>query len=315
MPDSIMREDVSFLSTDGKTQIRGYIWHDPSLDSPRGIIQIAHGMSEHIERYDPFARFLAGHGFIVAGHNHLGHGSSVTSSDQLGCLPTHEGAHILVEDVHRMRSLMAARFSSKLPYFIFGHSLGSFITRSYITKHAQGLSGVILCGTGHVAPATSHAGNNIARVIARVRGRDYKSKLLDSMGVGAYNKPIANPRTNLDWLSFDEENVDRYIEDKGCGFMFAAGGYATVTALTGEVCTPASAAAIPHELPLLFISGSGDPVGSMGKGVVTAANMARDAGVKDVEIKLYEHMRHEILNEANKQMVFDDVLAWLEKHC
>jgi alpha-beta hydrolase superfamily lysophospholipase len=315
MPDNIMRDEVAFPSSDGKTQIQGFTWNDLSIESPRGIVQIAHGMAEHIERYDSFARFLASQGFIVAGHDHLGHGKSVSDTSQWGCLPTHTGARILVEDVHRMRSLVTARFSSDLPYFLFGHSMGSFITRSYITKHPQGLAGAILCGTGHVPPATSHAGNLAARAMSKVRGENFKSKMLDTMGIGAYNKPIDTPRTNLDWLSFDEENVDRYIADGNCGFMFAAGGYATITTLTGEVCTPASAAAIPHDLPLLFISGDGDPVGSMGAGVQTTAAMAREAGVKDVEVKLYEHMRHEILNETNNQDVFDDVLAWIERHC
>lgn len=314
MPDAITREPLSFLSSDQKTQIHGFMWSDAENANPRGIVLIAHGMEEHIERYDSFARFLAEHGYIVFGHSHLGHGDSVESREQWGCLPAKEGARILVEDVHRLRSLAMARTSSDLPVFLFGHSLGSFVSRSYITRYGEGLSGAILCGTGHVKPTLSKTGNKLARLIAKIRGEDYCSKLLDDMGVGSYNKSIKNPRTKLDWLSYSEENIDRYIADDACGFMFSAGGYATVTALTGEVCTSQSAEKIPHELPLLFISGIEDPVGDMGEGVKTSAELAKKAGVADVELKLYQKMRHEILNEEDAQEVFDDVLAWLNAH-
>ena len=313
MAAEISREPISFLSTEGKTQIQGFMWTNQQ-SAPRGVVLIAHGMEEHIERYDAFARFLAENGFAVFGHSHLGHGKSVADSKDWGCLPAKDGAHILVEDMHRLRSLAAARMGTDLPYFMFGHSLGSFVTRSYITKHGDKLAGAIICGTGNIPGALSKAGNVLAHLISKVRGENYCSELLDSMGVGAYNKPIENPRTELDWLSYDEENINRYIADDACGFMFSAGGYATVTALTGEVCSAISASKIPHDLPMFFISGIDDPVGDMGKGVKDAAKLAQDAGVKDVQVKLYEKMRHEILNETNSKDVFDDVLTWINAH-
>ncbi len=311
---TITREPLSFLSSDQKTQIHGFMWKDEENDDPRGVLLIAHGMEEHIERYDAFARFLAEHGYIVFGHSHLGHGESIENREQWGCLPARDGANILVEDVHRLHSLAAARVSSGLPVFLFGHSLGSFVSRSYIARYGDGLAGAILCGTGHVKPLLSKTGNRLARIIAKTRGEDYCSKLLDDMGVGSYNKSVENPRTNLDWLSYSEENIDAYIADEACGFMFSAGGYATVTALTGEVCTPQSAEQIPNDLPLFFVSGIDDPVGGMGKGVEISAELAKNAGVADVEVKLYEEMRHEILNEKEAQIVFEDILSWLEKH-
>ena len=314
MSDAVSCEPLSFLSSNQKTQIQGFMWKDAEIADPRGIMLIAHGMEEHIKRYDAFARFLAEHGYIVFGHSHLGHGESVDDSSQWGCLPALDGAKILVKDMHRLRSLAVARTSPGLPVFLFGHSLGSFVCRSYITRYGSGLAGVVICGTGHVAPGLSNTGNRLARLISKLRGEDYCSKLLDNMGVGSYNKSIKNPRTKLDWLSYNEENIDRYIADSACGFMFSAGGYATVTALTGEVCTRQSADKIPHELPLLFVSGIDDPVGDMGKGVKKSAELAKEAGVKDVEIKLYEKMRHEILNETDAHVVFDDVLTWLDAH-
>ena len=314
MAENIIREPLSFTSADGETTIHGYIWRDQENSAPKGIVQIAHGMAEHIERYDGFANLLVEHGYVVCGHNHLGHGSSVSSKDKWGCLPAKEGKAILIADVNRVRQLVAPQFPEGTPYFLFGHSLGSYIARAYITRHGEGLAGAIICGTGHVAPATSNAGNKIASIICSIKGKDYRSKFLDNMGVGAYAKAIEDKQTDLDWLSFNADNVKTYIADEACGFMFSAGGYATVTSLTAEVCTPASAARIPRKLPLLYIAGDHDPVGSNGEGVKAAAKLATDAGVEDVNVIIYEHMRHEILNETDAGRVHADVLSWLDAH-
>ncbi len=315
MPSPITREPISFPSTDGKTQIHGFCWRPQDADNARAVVLLSHGMEEYIERYDEFARFLAEQGFLVFGHDHLGHGESVNDPSEWGCLPVDGGATILVEDLHRLRSLAAARCKPGTPCFVFGHSMGSFVALSYVARHGEGLAGAVICGTAFVPPATSRAGNTVARLISTVRGARYQSTLLDNMGVGAYNKSIKNPRTRVDWLSYDEANVDAYLADEKCGFMFSTGGYATLTALTGEVCSKQSAASIPKDLPLFYISGVDDPVGLMGKGVEASATLARNAGVKDVGVKLYEGMRHEILNEADRQLVFEDVVSWLGKYC
>lgn len=314
MADTITQEPVSFPSTDGETTIHGYIWRDEDCTSPRGVIQIAHGMAEHIERYDDFARFLAGKGFIVGGYDHLAHGDSVSQSTSWGELDPRNGANHLIEDVHRMRSSMLAHTPADLPYFVFGHSMGSYVMRDYIARHGEGLAGAILCGTGYVAPLVSKAGNMLSRAIAAVRGKGYESKFLDSMAAGGFNKVIDDPRTEADWISANEENVDRYLADEKSGFMFPAGGYATLTALTLEACSPGAFRAIPRDLPLLFVAGAEDPVGSMGEGVRKVAEMAREAGVQDVEVRIYEGMRHEILNERDAQLVYDDVATWLDEH-
>ena len=306
----IVREPIEFASADTKTTIKGWVWLPEG--EPKAVVQITHGMAEHIERYDEFARFLADRGFAVCGHNQIGHGASVTDG-RYGCLPEHNGPEVLVADVDTLRHLAQTRFGADLPYFLFGHSLGSFITRAYIARHGLGLAGAIICGTGHVPPATSKAGNMVCHLIARFKGADAVSGLLDGMGVGAYSKAIKDADTPLDWLSYNKENVERYAADPLCGFSFSAGGYATVTALTGEVCTPACFDRTPKELPLLFIAGDGDPVGNMGEGVRTAYQMARDAGSKDAYCIIYEHMRHEILNEDERGRVMEDVANWLEE--
>ena len=154
----------------------------------------------------------------------------------------------------------------------------------------------------------------LSRAIAAIRGKGYESKLLDSMAAGGFNRVIDDPRTEADWISANEENVDRYLADEKSGFMFPAGGYATLTALTREACDPKTFRAIPQSLPLLFIAGAEDPVGSMGEGVRKVAAITREAGIRDIEVRIYEGMRHEILNERDAQVVYDDVLAWLDGH-
>ncbi len=197
------------------------------------------------------------------------------------------------------------------PYYLFGHSMGSFVTRAYLAAHADGLAGVVICGTGFVEPVVSRAGNFLARIIARICGERAHSKLLHSLADGAYIKQIADPRTQVDWLSFDEANVDAYIADPACGFMFTAAGYAALTDLTARACSPATVAAYPKDLPLFYIAGESDPVGGNGAGVLRSADLARSAGVASVEVKIYPGMRHEILNGAGRTKVYEDVLAFL----
>lgn len=314
----VTREDVTFPSADGTSTIHARIWwprglsEREGLPAPRAVVQLVHGMSEHVRRYDEFARFLCGHGYVVCGDDHIGHGRSADVSRH-GCLPAKGGADALVEDEDAMRRLVAARVAAGTPHVMFGHSMGSYITRVYLGRHGTGLAAAVICGTGTVPVATSCAGNLLARGIASVRGEDHKSRLLDAMGAGAFSKAAPGP-TGLEWLSHNEDNVAAYVADPECGAMFSAGGYATLTALTREACSVACASRIPHGLPLLYIAGDGDPVGNMGAGVRAAAKLAQDAGVTDVTCVIYEGMRHEILNERNRKAVFADVLSWLDGH-
>lgn len=312
----MQKETIWCDSANKASHLHGYIWWPEDGVEPKAAVQLIHGMAEHIDRYDDFARYLNGRGFVVYGHDHVGHGQSVSSQDEYGDLPVEGGMDILVEDVHRVRTTALARISEVydklIPLFMFGHSMGSFVLRAYLARHAFGLSGAIICGTGFMPPRTSAAANALARTVARVRGASYRSKLLHSLGVGSYAKEIEDAKTELDWLSHNRDNVNRYIADDQCGFMFSAGGYATVTDMMREVCTPACASAYPKDLPLLYIAGTEDPVGECGEGVSQAADLAHAAGVTDVRCRLYAGMRHEILNERGHQVVYDDVATWME---
>lgn len=309
--DSI-RQETSALSSDGHSWLRILLWLPNPAYTRRGVVQLVHGMAEHIERYDEFARFLAGLGYVVFGHDHIGHGKSVSSMDDLGNLPLDGGKKILVDDVDLVRkaALKASGKTEDLPVFVFGHSMGSFVVRSYITHYPQGLTGAVLCGTGNQARALSLAGRTVARTIGRLRGEDYHSRFVDSLVIGAFSSSIEDARTDCDWISTDPSVVDAYIADPLSGAMFSVGGYATLTDLTAEVVRKASAAQVPKDLPLLFIAGAEDPVGNGGEDVKAAAQLYRDAGVADVRTIIYPNMRHEILNEPRRQDVFNDVESW-----
>lgn len=313
------RSTFTFTSSDRTSTIRAYAWWPDGVDpagteqvSPRGAVQLVHGMAEHITRYDAFARVLADEGFVVCGHDQIGHGESSDPS-RYGCIPSHGGEDLLLNDIGTVRELVSDRLAPGTPYFLFGHSFGSFLARAYISRCASGLAGAVICGTGFVDPAASAAGNAVARLCCRLRGDDAKVRLLHAMADGAYANAIPAAKTNFDWLSHNEENVRAYIMDPACGFMFSAGGYATLTALTAETCSKPCVERTPHDLPLLFVAGAEDPVGDEGEGVRKAYQMYQDAGFTDVTLQLYAGMRHEILNEDGRKAVYHDIIDWLEE--
>ena len=306
-------ELITFTSSDEKTTVSAVIWHNEATSTPRGIVQITHGMAEYIGRYKEFASALCERGYVVCGHDDIGHGKSIGSKDEWGTLPSVDGERILIEDVHKLRELVTERYGADVPYFLLGHSMGSFVARYYLSYHAQGLAGAIISGTAQQPAFVSKMGRSLAKFIAKRKGDNHYSNLLHSMADGPYSSAIKDARTSFDWLSCDESVVDKYIEDEKCGFPFKAGGYATLIGLTYEIAQPANIERIPKDTPILFISGAQDPVGNNGKGVEQAYQTYVSAGMSDVSIKLYEGMRHEILNEFGKEQVVEDILAWLEE--
>ncbi len=321
------RVDFTFPSADGESEVHAVLWIPASLADdrpaagaalgtlrPRGVVQLVHGMAEHIDRYEPFARFLASRGYLVAGHDHVGHGKTAGSPERRGRMHPTRGAGALVADVQMLRTLAAQQVAPEVPYVIFGHSMGSLVLRSYLPRFGEGLAGAVVCGTANQPAAVAAAGNRLARAIAAVRGADYRSRLLHSLADGAYSRAIKDARTPFDWLSRDPAVPHAFMEDEACGFMFSAGAYATLTELAATANAPATYRATPRSVPLLFISGDADPVGTNGKGVAQAAASMKQAGHENVTLKLYKAMRHEILNEIGKEDVYNDILQWIEQH-
>ena len=308
---SITCSDISYPSADGSSTIAAKLWLPQG--ELRGIVQLVHGMCEHIERYDEFARFLAGSGFAACGHNHIGHGNSCPEPALLGHMPVEGGLDVLIADVHSMRQLAQAQLGEQLPYFIFAHSMGSFVTRCYLAQHAAGLSGVILCGTGNLPIPLSKLGLAICRALAKMRGETYHSAFVDNMAAGGYGKKVKGATDPLAWIAESPRVIADYKADPQCGFMFTVGGYAAVMAATAFAASRECVEAYPQNLPLLFVAGKGDPVGEFGKGVSAAAQLAESAGVRNVTTIIYEGMRHEILNEDERAQPMGDILWWIEQ--
>ncbi len=283
------------------------------VDNPVGVVQIAHGMAEYVDRYDHFARALNEEGYAVYGNDHRGHGRTAGNEDNTGYFADEDGWHRVVQDMYEV-STMIRNDHPGLPLFLFGHSMGSFLSRNYIALHGQDLQGVVLSGTGGDPGLVGKIGAWIAKREKRKKGARARSPRLDKLSFGAFNKAFEPTRTDFDWLSRDPEQVDRYVQDPYCGFVCTAGFFVDLMEGLTLIHRKDTIQAIPQELPILFASGSMDPVGQQTKKVRQVAQSYRDAGVRDVQEKYYEGGRHEILNEINRDQVAADIIQWMKNH-
>ena len=277
----------------------------------KGIVQICHGMAEHLERYEEFIDFLTSSGYVVFIHDHLGHGKSVKNDDELGFFGEKDGYKTLVSDVKLVTDLAKDKYP-ELPVFLFGHSMGSFIARYYTQLYSAGIKGAVFCGTAGPNPGAK-VGVMLANMIIKQKGSHYRSKLIDKIAFGSYNKKCRPQRTPFDWLTKDNAIVDKYIDDKYCGFLFTAAGYRDLFNLLLTVNRPEWFTSFNNDFSVFLIAGEDDPVGSYGAGVKKVYDSLVSAGHNNVGMKLYPGDRHEILNETDKKNVFADVLMWLEK--
>ena len=299
----------SFTSCNGKNEINSMTWLPDS--EPKAIIQIAHGVAEHILRYNDFAEFLTHHGFIVVANDHLGHGHSVSDASELGYFGESGGWEMVVGDMRKLFEITTGKYPN-LPFFLFGHSMGSFLSRTYIIRYRSGLDGVILSGTGQQPLPMVEAGRLIAAAEIKLHGAAYKSARLNDICFGGYNRAFSPVRTLSDWISRDEAQVDKYIEDPLCGYIPSAGLFRDMLGGIDYISRQRNMSRMKKDLPVFFISGDHDPVGEFGKGVMRAYSGFLKAGMTDVSLKLYHECRHELLNELNHLEVYDDILNWLE---
>lgn len=304
-----MPRHIDFTSSNGQTTIEALHW--PCDTEPRGVVQLCHGMCEHVGRYDEFARFLNSQGFAVVGNSHLGHGASLIEG-RYGYFGEDGAYNLLVEDLELMRRKAAALYPG-LPYFLFGHSMGSFIARLYVARYGERLTAAVICGTSGPNPLSS-IGQLLTKLVIALRGRTYVCHWLEKLAGMDNLKRIPDARTPSDWLSRDTAKVDEFIADERCGFTFTCSAYLELARMLDNVSHEAWFHAVPRDLPLLLISGEEDPVGHWGAGVLEVYERLREAGVSDVELKLYPGARHELLNETNREEVFGDVARFLNKH-
>ncbi len=305
------KEEFFFDSRDGISKIHA-IRYTPDSGEIVGVYQIVHGMSEHFSRYEDIAEFLTGKGFVVTGDDHLGHGGTAAENGLKGYFCDQDPATVVVRDVHRLKKMTQELYPG-VPYFLMGHSMGSFIARNYIFRYGTGIKGAVIMGTGNQSKALIGVSKFVAGFQKTFLGDKHPALFINNLAFGGYNKRIPNPRTPFDWLSVNEENIDRYIEDPDCGFLFTVNGFRTLFELIGRLLDKKNLAKVPADLPVLFVSGAEDPVGDYGKGVVKAKEALEAAGVKDITLKLYPGLRHEILNESEKEKVKEDIYTWISE--
>lgn len=305
-------KNFTFLSKDGKTQIHAVKW-TPDDGNCTAVLQITHGMVEYIERYIPFAEYLTKQGYMVVGHDHLGHGESVISRDCWGYFAAPRPSDTVIEDMHRLRTL-TQKEAPDLPYFMLGHSMGSFMLRKYLAVYGQGLNGAIVMGTGYIPGAVTGAGLAVVKALTAFKGGRYRSKTVAKMTNGSsyakFDTTGAVPENS--WLTRDAEIVKAYYANPKCTYVFTLNGFQGLFEAVRHSCDPENAKQIPADLPMLIVSGQEDPVGDLGVGVEKTHALYQQAGIKDLTCTLYAEDRHEILNELDKEKVFADLYAWME---
>lgn len=306
-----MRSDTFLLNAPDGTPLFVRRWL-PDGDA-RGAVQIAHGMAEHSARYARLAEVLTADGFAVYANDHRGHGETAADPKDVGFFADKGGFDLVVDDLHLLTERIADDLPG-IPIVLLGHSMGSFMARVYAARHSADIAGLVLSGTGGSQGLLGTIGQNIARVQATLRGRRHRSGLMNTLSFGQYNNAFKPTRTDFDWLSRDEAEVDAYIADPQCGEVFTAGFYVDLLGGIAASNDPKVLASIRPDLPVLVISGDADPVGDAGKGVRAVADALSAARVEDVTCTLYPGARHELFNETNRDEVMADLLGWLDQH-
>lgn len=277
--------------------------HVFEVKNPKAVIEVAHGMEEHQERYEDFVKFLNDNGFTVVTADMRGHGKN---ADILGYFHADNASDLLVQDQLVIANYIKENYKD-VDLYLFAHSMGTIISRNTMLKNSKMFKKICLCGYPNYQAAAG-IGRALAKMIKAFKGATYKSNLLESMSVGAFNKSVENPKTNVDWLSYNEENVQNYINDPLCGAPFSTSAYITLFTLLINMNKASDYVDIDENTPILCISGSDDPCTGGVKGTESSINTLKNAGFKNIKKITYDHMRHEILNEVEHEKVYKDVV-------
>lgn len=303
---AIVRKEAYYSSSNLVDNVRALIWQDDTV-APVGVIQIAHGVCEHIGRYDDFARFLATNGFVVCGNDHLGHGKTATEGN-LGFV--YEGDNVnMVRDMNTLHNIMAKRYPG-LPYIIFGHSMGSFLARIYTAAFGDRLSGAVYCGTGQLPLPVLMLEDPVDYLLDKLPENSEAPASIVSVFEKAMGK-VLKDSDNLAWISKSHDNLENYRNDPLTGFDLTPSLTKELITLAVKASAPNWASRLPKELPVLLISGAKDPIGMFGRGVLSVSDALVKEGIEP-EVILYPADRHEILNEEDHDKVYSDVLEFLK---
>ena len=301
-----MRESFT-IPSNGIGQLHCCRWMPEG--EPKAVLQIVHGIAEYIERYDDFAGFLNGLGYVVVAEDHMGHGQTVGAEGTQGYFEG--GWFTAVSDSYALLRKTKAEYP-QIPYVLFGHSMGSFMARTILEVYPDsGIAAAVICGTGWQPRAILPGAIGICQLACKKVGEKNTSDTLQNMVFGGYNKRVEYPRTEFDWLTRDAKVVDAYIAHPSCGFTASTGLLRDLLTGIRFIEQKQNLAKMNKDLPVLFIAGGDDPVGNYGKGVTRAAEEFRKAGMKHVTCRLFPLGRHEILNEINRREVYDFTAKWL----
>ena len=307
----MVRQEFTFLSADGVTQLHTVLWLPEG--EVRAVLQLVHGVAEYILRYEPLAAFLTEHGFAVVGHDHVGHGLSVAEGAPRLYFGPRGSWDRVVEDVRTLQTETHRKFP-EAPYFILGHSMGSFLLRTYLARHPGTVDGAIIMGTAHMSAAALAAARLFVAWQIRKVGETNPSPTVMKLSFGTYNRKFAPNRTPYDWVTLSQTTVDAYVTDPMCGENPSIGLFREMLDGMAFMGQPENIRKMDADLPMLFLSGAMDPVGNCGRGVEQACRLFRQNGMKQVSMKLYPQLRHEILNEDCREDIFRDILCWLTEH-
>lgn len=306
---SYTKKTGTFLSSNGITQIKYYIFEP--YHTPKAILQLSHGMCDYIERYQTFISFLTSQDILVCGNDHLGHKGSILSKDDLGFFAPKNGWKFLVKDCAKMTFFIKKKYPT-YPVFLLGHSMGSFVSRLYITRYSHLIQGVILSGTSGTNILTPF-GLLFSNVIKRCKGARYRSNFMNFLVLGGFNAGCKSQKTCSDWLTKDETILDTYLKDEFCNFTFTISAFHDLISMLHIVSTNYWYRLVPTSLPLHLVSGDMDPLGNYGIGIEDIYARLKRHGVKKVSLQLYKDCRHELAFELAKETFFQDTLNWIEK--
>jgi alpha-beta hydrolase superfamily lysophospholipase len=294
----------SYIKAPDGHKIQTYIW---SVEGSKAWVHINHGMAEHAARYQRLAQALNKEGYSVVAHNHRGHGTSSTTV--LGHYADQQGWQKLLNDIDTVRD---ATCDAASPYYLLGHSMGSFIVQSYMVNTKRNVDALILSGSNYQAAGLAKAGLAVAKFERWRLAANKPSKVLQFVSFGSFNQAFKPTRTDFDWLSKDDTEVDKYIADPLCGFDCTTQLWIDMLSGLIELFTPASFNQIQKNLPIYIFGGEKDPVGEAGKGLPKLLAAYKKSGQNNVSMKLYESGRHEMLNENNKEEVIEDTVNWIK---
>jgi len=315
-----MLQDEGYFESHDGTKLYLYRWSPEQ--GRKAVLHIVHGMGEHALRYRRLAEKLTQSGIEVWAADQRGHGKTanpdvndIGKGGLLGHCGDNNSIACVTADVHALNNEIHKKIPN-IPLFLLGHSWGSFIVQNYM-EYSDNLiiDGCILSGTKGPGNFMITAGVPLMMLIAALKGSRKGSRFAMTLADGAYNKPFKPNRTAFDWLSRDEEEVDKYVNDPLCGFLCSSGFYRDLVKLLYNIHRSDALARINRSLPVYVFSGSADPVGEMSKSPTTLVNEYRKLGIDDCEFVLYPGARHETLNETNREEVMDNLLSWINKHC